>query len=183
MNIHFDIHATSVADFASALGELAAKFGHGRTPHVAPAGEDVQSLLDRANALLKPMGMAAVVMPTGDAVQVAVQPVVKTTGTTAVTTEDLSGDAEDTSADEDTHGEDPAPEEPPAPDTGGEKAKEEALDMLRQVYARGAKGQKKIKELQAKYGVAKFVEVPAARGDELLADAKAAIVAVPAKGE
>jgi hypothetical protein len=63
---------------------------------------------------------------------------------------------------------------PPADTKALEKAKEEALDVLRKVYGRGAEGQKAVRALLKKFEVKKAGDVPVEKADALLTAAKKA---------
>lgn len=59
-----------------------------------------------------------------------------------------------------------------------EKAKEEALDILRKVFGKGEAGQKAVRKITKDYGVKKAGDVPIEKAEELLGKAKAALASV-----
>lgn len=68
----------------------------------------------------------------------------------------------------------PAPAPAPAAATDPAKDRDRAIEIMRMVFARGAAGAKRIRELQDKFSCLKFSDVPLDRAAELLAAAEAA---------
>jgi hypothetical protein len=85
--------------------------------------------------------------------------------------------------DAEDRGEGPAPDRrQPEPDMKAlEKAKEEALDILRKVYGKGDAGQKEVRALLKLYSVKKAGDVPVEKAEELLGKAQAALKKVEAE--
>lgn len=74
---------------------------------------------------------------------------------------------------EDEAPKDTAEPEPAIDAKAQEKKRDKAIELLTKVFARGQAGQKAVRELQVKWGVAKFSEVELDFADKLLAEATA----------